>query len=310
MCRIIALFTAILLDVIFGELPNRFHPVSWMGKWVSWSSRKALAIPETEKGKRFAAGVFLMLGGMVVFGIPVFFLSRMMERMPFFLSGIAAGILLKPMFSLKGLFRAAKEIENALSQNDLNEARRLVSWHLVSRDTSKLSGEQVASAAVESVAENLTDAFASPLTAFFCFGLAGAWIYRLINTADAMIGYHTQEWEYIGKFAARMDDVVNWIPARFSAVLIVLCAFILQGSDGKKAFAVMKTDHGKFSSPNAGWTISAAAGALNVHLEKIGCYSVNEGGKAPEAADIDQSCRLVLAAEIITVLLLAACMFI
>jgi len=202
-------------------------------------------------------------------------------------------LLLKPVFAFRSLLEAGRAVQRAMSGEQLEEARRLLSWHLVSRETSALSERHAASAAIESLAENLTDSFFAPLLAFVVGGLPLAWFYRFVNTADAMIGYRTVELEYTGKFAARLDDALNWLPARFSAVCIVLAA-PLASLNIAGAWRTMLSQHRRTASPNAGWTMGAAAGALAVRLEKIGHYSLEGGENLPEAADIARCLRLML----------------
>src|SRR5262249_54209283 len=154
--------------------------------------------------------------------------------------------------------------------------RGLVGFHLVSRPTSGLSEGQVASAAVESAAENLTDAFVAPLLWYSALGLAGAFLYRTVNTADAMIGYREGALEYFGKASARLDDLLSLIPARIAGLAVVGAA-ALTGEDFRSAWTTMHHDHGRTASPNAGWTMSAMAGALGVMLEKPGTYRLGAG---------------------------------
>ena len=188
------------------------------------------------------------------------------------------------------------QVARALRARDLVEARRLVGYHLVSRPTSDLDDGRVASAAIESAGENLTDAFVAPLMFYLAFGLAGAYVYRTINTADAMIGYRDEELEYFGKAAARLDDILNLIPARLAALAIAACAGLVRG-DARGAWRIMLRDRGRTASPNAGWTMSAMAGALDIVLEKPGTYRLGEG-PLPQAGDVERSVRLLLASAL------------
>jgi adenosylcobinamide-phosphate synthase len=167
-----------------------------------------------------------------------------------------------------------------------------VGWHLVSRDTSQSSSSLVVAATVESLAENITDGLTSPLLFFALGGLPGAWAYRFCNTCDSMLGYRDPEREYLGKFTARLDDVLNWLPARLTGALIVFAA-ALSGEDARNAWCTMPTEHRRTASPNAGWTMSAMAGALGVTLEKVGHYRL-EGGNGPLDADTIERCFRVM----------------
>jgi adenosylcobinamide-phosphate synthase len=168
---------------------------------------------------------------------------------------------------------------------------------LVSRDTDELNRSQLISAAVESAAENICDSFVAPLFYFLLFGVPGAIAYRVINTFDAMVGYHGH-WEYLGKFAARLDDVANFIPARITALIIVLASPICR-KNMSQAWDIMIRDHKKTESPNAGWTMGAIAGALGVQLEKAGHYKLGDNHSLLSLDTIDASRQVILVAAVI-----------
>jgi adenosylcobinamide-phosphate synthase len=285
----IALITAFLLDFFLGDPPNRFHPVVAMGQVIRFFTRKWNTGSDS---RRFWLGAVLTLAGAAVFSVPWIAFILATTSFPDWAAGVLTGLLLKPTFAYRGLLQAGDEVRAAMITNDLKEARRLVAWHLVSRDTSQLTGPQVASAAIESLAENLTDSFFAPLFFFMIGGLPLAWAYRFINTADAMIGYHTSEFEYFGKFTARLDDILNWIPARLSGLILVAAAWLCR-FDAKNAFRVMMQQHAATSSPNAGWTMSAAAGALGIILEKTGNYCLRGSENTPDENDLKKAKHLV-----------------
>ncbi len=278
--QLIVLGLALALDLLLGDPPNRFHPVAWMGRLIGWGERRA---PDVGPGITFVYGAAWALFGVIICTLPVVGLLAGAGWVGQMLYIPLAALLLKSTFTYSGLARAAGSVARALSAADLPEARRLVSWHLVSRDTSALSGALVAAAAVESVAENVTDGIVAPLLFFLLAGVPGAWAYRFINTCDSMLGYRDPRHEYLGKFAARLDDALNWLPARLAALLMVGAAG-LAGEDAANAWRVMWGQHARTASPNAGWTMSAMAGALNVTLEKVGHYKL-AGGAEPLSAD-------------------------
>ncbi len=257
---------AILLDFAFGDPPNRFHPVVLIGNFFNWGRRHA------PQRNRFQFGAIWTLAGVALFAVPL----HLARWWPILRHPLAGAALLKPVFAYRNLRRAVLAVDAALRADNLLEARRLLAWHLVSRNTESLSAEEVAAAAIESLAENLTDSVAAPLLAFSLGGLPTAWGYRVVNTADAMWGYRTTEFEQLGKFPARLDDVLNWLPARLMGWLIVLAA----GKHFRRAKNTMLTQHARTDSPNAGWTMAAMAGALGVTLGKRGVYSL-AGGTAP-----------------------------
>ncbi len=204
-------------------------------------------------------------------------------------------VALKMMFAVRGLARAAGEVRRALDRGDLDGARSAVGRHLVSRPTADLDPAQTASAAIESVAENVTDALVAPLLFYVVLGLPGAAGYRAINTADAMLGYREGVLEHFGKASARLDDALNWLPARLAAALLGITAPFGRGRVAS-AFSTAFRDHRRTASPNAGWTMAAMAGALGVVLEKRGDYRLGEGGARPASHDITRSVRIALAA--------------
>jgi adenosylcobinamide-phosphate synthase len=174
----------------------------------------------------------------------------------------------------------------------------------VSRPTEELDEGHVASATIESVAENLTDSLMAPALWFLAGGLAGAAVYRVINTADAMFGYRVGPLEYFGKVAARLDDLLNLIPARLAGLSVVAGA-ALAGESAGGAFAALRRDRRRTASPNAGWTMSAMAGALGVLLEKPGTYRLGAGA-LPTAVHIERSVKVLRAAVAIGLVALIA----
>lgn len=279
---------ALLFDLTLGDPPNRFHPVAWMGTLIASAKRHA---PLSGNFSRFAYGAAMDVGGAAAMAAVGYLLERGIAHLPWPLDCIVEAGLLKSVFTLRGLGAAARKVEAALEADDLPEARRLVSWHLVSRDTTTLSASKVAAAAVESVAENTSDGVVAPLFYYCLGGLPAAFAYRFINTADSMLGYHDPVHEWLGKVPARLDDLVNLLPARLAAALLTLAA-PLTGANAQSAWRTWQRDKGVTASPNAGHPMSAMAGALDVELEKIGHYRLGSGGRQPVAADIGRSVRL------------------
>lgn len=300
--QLIVFGLALALDLLLGDPPNRFHPVAWMGRLIGWSEQRAPAGGPT---RRFVYGVALVLVGAAVCTLPVVLLLARAKRCGAGVYVPVTVLLLKSTFTYSGLARAAASVRCALQAGDLPEARRLVAWHLVSRDTSELSEELVAAAAVESVAENVTDGVIAPLLYFLLVGVPGAWAYRFLNTCDSMLGYHDPEHEYLGKFAARLDDLLNWLPARLTALLMAVAAW-LAGEDAPGAWRTMWAQHGRTASPNAGWTMGAMAGALNVTLEKVGYYRLEGGTTTLRPATIGRATRVAGLTVVLFGLLLAA----
>jgi adenosylcobinamide-phosphate synthase len=214
---------------------------------------------------------------------------------------LARGTAFKPTFSVRALLDAAAGVEAALRRGELARARALLGRDLVSRETSKLSAANVAGAAIESVAENFSDSVVAPLLAFRLGGLGGAYAFRFINTADAMLGYRSPELEWFGKTAARLDDLCGIVPARTSALLIALAA-VITGDAATNALLVALDCADDTASPNAGWPMAAMAGALGVRLVKHGHYALNRRARDPRPQDIRRARRIVFTASVLAAL--------
>jgi len=290
--------TALLADLALGEPRASLHPTIWMGKWVaSGRSRRA----SRNAAGSFAEGALLVSAGMLMSAASVAIVERLIALSPVAAQSAVRGLALKPALSLSPLVRAGLDVQRALELHDLAAARRLLGWHLVSRDTTSLSVSEVAGAAVESVAENLSDSVVAPLLAFRLGGLTAAYVYRMINTADAMLGYHTPELEWFGKSAARTDDAANLGPSRLTAALIC-CTAMVGGGSSSRAFRTALRDARRTASPNAGWPMAAMAGALGVHLTKRDHYSLNDPGRQPRPSDIGRACRIAVAGAVVAAL--------
>jgi adenosylcobinamide-phosphate synthase len=294
------LILALLLDLAFGEPPNAIHPVVWMGRVIAFLIKPCL---KWSGARQFIWGLLVTLMTLAVFVTPVYFLMNWLHDFNLFAFMIVAAMLLKVSYSLKGLWQAALKIKKLLIEEKLPGARFELRA-LVSRNTAQLNTAQMVSATVESVAESSCDSFFAPLFFFAFLGVPGAIGYRVINTLDAMIGRRGQ-YEYIGKFAAKLDSVVNFIAARLAALAIVLASWIQRAKAGQ-AWRIMRRDAGKTLSPNAGWTMSAMAGALDVQLEKVGFYKLGEPHQALKIGDIDLSIKIVMTACMIWSLVVAA----
>jgi adenosylcobinamide-phosphate synthase len=285
---------AVALDLALGDPPNRLHPVAWIGTLLMAVSKR---LPRRGWALPWLAGALLVGAGVAgSFGLGWAVERGLASWLPAPVVVSVEAILLKCLFSARGLARAAGDVAEALGRGDLPEARRLLSWHLVSRPTEALDESRVAAATIESVAENTSDGVVAPLFYYGLGGLAGALAYRVVNTADSLLGYHDPEREWLGKIPARLDDLANLVPARLTALLIVLAAPIAGGS-ARNALRIWARDARRTASPNAGRPMSAAAGALGVELEKVGAYRLGEGLRAPDSDDIGRVVRLMWVAS-------------
>ncbi|MCY3800127.1 MAG: adenosylcobinamide-phosphate synthase CbiB [Chloroflexi bacterium] len=277
---------AIVLDRLLPEPPNKIHPVVWMGHAIAALQRIAPQRP---------AAAFLFGGAVVVVvaggtGVLAWLLVTALMSAGPLAYAVGAAIMLRTSFTVRGLLSAADQTRRALAEDRLNDARASLR-SLVSRDPTSLMPSLVAASAVESLAENTTDSYVGPWLAFAVFGVPGAIAYRAINTLDSMLGYRGA-YEYLGKVPARLDDVVNLVPARISALLI-LAAGALGRLSVRRGWRVMLRDRGRTASPNAGLTMSAMAGLLGIQLEKPGHYRLGEGLRKPVSGDIGRAMRIV-----------------
>lgn len=281
-----ALLVALLVDRYFGEPPARLHPVVWMGNFLDWAAGRVHPKPFPAARDLRAFGVAALYWGLgaavTLTGACAFQWAAL--RLPWYLAAPLLGLALKPMLAWAMLQREVQAVEDALEES-IGAGRERLRW-LVSRDTSTLSVAEVRESAIESLAENLNDSVVAPIFWFVLFGLPGAAVYRFANTADAMWGYrglrNGVNWEWAGKWAARADDVLSWLPARLTALLLASVAC-------KVNFKVLRSEARKTPSPNSGWPMAAMALALNIRLGKPDVYTLNAAGRPPLAADTAQA---------------------
>lgn len=260
------ILVAIILDLLWGELPSSIHPVVLMGRIIEFLK------PYLSKVKNKSSGFFLTGILLGLFIIPLYFILQLLQ-FNLIIYILVSIFILFTTFAIKGLIDSVRQVKQQLDTN-INLARQSVSY-LVSRDTSSLSKEELASAAVESLTENITDSVISPLFYTFFLGVLGGMAYRVINTLDAMVGYQDEINRDIGWFPARLDDLANYVPARLTGVLMVVSAAFI-GLDWRNSYQTMIKEARKTPSPNSGYPMSAAAGALGVQLKKKGIYTLGE----------------------------------
>ena len=282
-----ALALAVAWDLALGDPPNAIHPVAGIGKIIGLLERIA---PKSNRVLQLIYGLIVALILPASLAAAAYFLANWLEEIWVPLYIVVVAILLKMCFTIRGLQTSANEISISLEKNDAAGTSRQLTA-LVSRDTKQLTPEQSASAAIESVAENTTDSFVAPWLYFAIFGLAGALAYRTVNTLDAMIGYHGK-YEYLGKASARLDDLLNLIPARIAALAISAASLLTRDNMRRSLKTLFKEGH-HTESPNAGLTMAAMAGALGVRLEKAGHYVLGVGLRPPAPADITRSIRIM-----------------
>jgi adenosylcobinamide-phosphate synthase len=295
---LLVLAGALALDLAVGEWPARLHPVVWMGAVISWLERRA---PSGRRGQ-LAHGALMALSVPLLFAAGAWGLCHA-ARGSAFLSVAVEALLLKSAFAVRALGEAAREVAAALRRGEVDAARAGLR-SLCSRDPSRLEASQVAAAAVESVAENASDSAVAPLFWWALLGVPGALAYRAVNTLDARVGYRGR-YEWLGKASARLDDLLNLIPARITAGLLVACGFLL-GANARAGLAVLRRDGAGTESPNAGRPMAAMAGLLEVELEKEGHYRLGDPVRAVEAETIGAAWRIAFTAMLVAAAIAAA----
>jgi adenosylcobinamide-phosphate synthase len=294
---IVALLFAFCLDRWLGEPRARWHPVVWMGHYLGCIGSRIAPreVLPARDWRAFAAGALAWLGGAVLVTLTAWLLQAALLRAGEVVAGLLLGVLLKPMFAWRMLHEETAAVEQGLAQS--LDAGRSQLARLVSRDVAQLGQDEMRESAIESLAENLNDSVVAPLFWFVLFGLPGAALYRFANTADAMWGYrgrrNGRNWEWAGKWAARADDILSWLPARATALLIA-------GAAGGLSMRALRAEAGRTPSPNSGWPMAAMALALGVHLRKPGVYALNGTGRAATPQDFARAAQLASRAVVAT----------
>ena len=268
---------AILLDFKFGDPKNKYHPTSWIGTLIA----KFTLIAKNEHPILEKFGgicIVTITSGLVVlllFILNIGITLITIDYVSLVVSVIVGGLLLKTTIAIHGMEKHAKSVLESLDEENLDMARNHLSM-IVKRNTQNLDKNHVLSGVLESISENTVDGITGPLFYYALFGLSGAFVYRVINTADSMIGYKTDIFKNIGWFAATCDSVLNYIPSRLTGLVMIISAAILH-NNGKESYKIMIRDGKKTESPNAGYPMAALAGALETKFEKIDHYKLGDG---------------------------------
>jgi adenosylcobinamide-phosphate synthase len=262
----------LLVDRLIGDPDSRYHPVAWLGRYIGWWGRPCLWKPGFGK----SVGILMWTGTIVLFALPFFLFSIFA---PWYLYLIIAPFLLKICLAWRSLEEHMERVVEAVESN-LDEGRDRVSM-MVSRDSRELSHEEVLSAGYESMSENLVDSIISPLFYFGVGGLTGAAVYRAANTMDAMLGYKDERKD-LGWWPARMDDVLNYIPARVAGCLLLLY-FACKGTF-HQAWQSLLEDGKKRPGYNGGIPMAIMAGGTGTVFEKPGVYRIGPGERSLEIA--------------------------
>jgi adenosylcobinamide-phosphate synthase len=272
---ILVICFSISFDYLIGEPPNSIHPVIWIGKIINFFTGQIKKRNKKYKSYEKIYGSVLALSLTSTIGI----LAYLIIILPLSMIGTSVFILLstfilKSMFSIKSMDKHIKDILNDIEKNDIEKARYDLS-KIVSRDTKTLSEANILSACIECIAESFVDGILSPLFYYGLLNIPGALMFRIVNTLDSMIGYKDNYYKDIGWMSAKMDTIMNIIPARISVIFLVSSSWILN-QDWKNAIFIYKRDGRKTESLNAGIPMSTIAGALKIQLEKINYYKLGD----------------------------------
>ncbi|MGY5150220.1 MAG: cobalamin biosynthesis protein [Candidatus Nitrosopumilus sp. bin_68KS] len=268
---------AIFIDLLFGDPKNKYHPTAWIGRLL------AILTPVAKNQNNIIEKV----GGILIITITSIIVISFLLLLNFgismitfdiisiVVSVIVGGLLLKTTIAIRGMEKHANSVLESLDEDNLEKARTNLSM-IVKRNTKNLDKNHVISGVLESISENTVDGITGPLFYFSIFGLPGAFVYRVINTADSMIGYKTQLFKNVGWFTATCDTILNYIPSRLTGLIMIISAAILQ-NNWKESYKIMIRDGKKTESPNAGYPMAALAGALETKFEKINHYKLGDG---------------------------------
>lgn len=277
------------IDWVFGEPPERFHPTVWMGEYILKVEKQVLG--RNNKKTRKVFGAVLAISTILLFTVPTYIIERILVTLTGDVTYIIfASVALKTTFAVKCMHQYNTNLYSAIEEGKLEDARQQMTL-LVRRDPWKLNQKQMISASVETIAEGIVDGVISPLFYFSLLGLPGAVAYRAINTLDSMIGYKDHTYIDLGFFSAKLDTAANYIPARITSLLLVVSALIL-GEDAMKSLQILRRDHSKTESLNAGWSMSAMAGALGLELEKRGYYKLGDSIEELSTDHISRALRM------------------
>lgn len=296
---------AFLMDSIFGDPRSSLHPVVLIGRLISFFENLLYPKLGCSHQSLFVRGTFVVIFVIFVTGAVAFALTEMAKACGIWAYALVSALILYFTITPKALARDGLEIYRLLREGNIEKARYRLSW-IVGRDTGNLEEPDIARGAVETIAENTTDGILSPLFYFLLLGPVGAACYRAANTMDSMLGYKNERYLYFGRAAARLDDVLNYIPARITFLLFVISSFFL-GLDAKNAWQIGLRDAKKHPSPNGGYAEGPTAGALHVRLGGWNYYEgkpefreyMGDPDRPLEGADILRSLKLMYAATIL-----------
>lgn len=306
----LVVFGAVAMDLALGDPRSRYHPTAWAGRLIAavvtrfagrgfWAERLGGAAAVVVTAGAAVAALLLLhhaiwYPGSAAAASAAAYPGPHHHLAPAIASVLAGCVLLKCTIAIRGMQRHACAVVDPLKNEDggaMGAARASLAM-IVKRKTGSLDREHVISGVLESIGENTVDGVTGPLFYYGLLGLPGAFIHRIVSTADSMVGYRSRMLGRLGWFAAHGDTVLNYLPARLTGLAMVGASAML-GYDWRCACRTMVRDHGKTESPNSGYAMAALAGALNVRLEKEGHYTLGGEGSAPDLCDVDRAVSLM-----------------
>lgn len=310
--RMIILFAAFILDLIIGDPKGWPHPVVYIGKLIKAVEDGLINVfnlsPEQEddKGKKLFAGGLLWLGVVSISVAVPFAAVWLMRSMNKWIGLLFEVFLCYQLLATRSLFTESMRVYRALSEGDKEAARLAVSM-IVGRDTDRLDEAGMIRASVETVAENTSDGIVAPIFYMVLFGLPGMFLYKASNTLDSMVGYRNERYMYLGRVSARMDDVLNLIPARITGLIMVFSAGAA-GFDTRESLRIFKRDRKNHLSPNSAHCEAAMAGALHIQLGGDAWYfgklhkkqTIGDDMRAPKAEDIRNANKIMLTTAVVS----------
>lgn len=294
---VFGLLFSLAIDVIFGELPTKVHPVVIIGSIITFFKNIFINIKN-----RFSGLLLVICSGISV--SVILLILYVICQVNIILLFIVFAILLSSTYSINMLLKTAIDVKDDLDES-IDKARKSVSY-LVSRNTGELTESFIVSAVIESLTENITDSYVAPIFYYTIFGiiiliwpfnnqlfylLLIPMLYRMFNTLDAMVGYKTDELSDIGFVPAKIDDILNYIPSRIAGIYVVISAYLLK-LNGKNSYKIMRRDARKCPSPNSGYTMATTAGALDIQLVKKDTYVLGDVNKEIDKQDITKAVNL------------------
>lgn len=294
---------AVILDLVIGDPDWMPHPVRLMGRIISWEERFIRKITDSPNGLK-AAGLLMVIVNILLAACVPIILLKALDGFPI-VQRIIGIYLIYTCIAARNLRDEALKVSSELDRS-LEDGRRRLSY-IVGRDTRNLSKEEVIRATVETVSENTSDGVIAPLLYVMIFGIPGGMIYKFVNTMDSMVGYKDERYNHLGYFPAKTDDLLNLVPSRLTAILMIISA--PHGLDKKRAFKIVGRDGRNHKSPNSGYPESAAAGLLSVQLGGSNSYNgkmvhkptIGDPGETLKKTHIEDSIRLMFGAQLLLV---------